>query len=359
MKIVRKQLAPLVSYAFPTRYDEATNTVEMSPDGGTTWQPFPEGDPRLNNHVPPPDTTDPRCDAAARIRAATEAEATAVIAQVDQAATVLPVVTGFFRLFTPMFTYIPYLSIAYSLIQAILSIGSVALHAAFDGFDWDAFECMIFKSMGGDGQLSDDGFNQLLTDIANTYSDATETLLYNFYYLAGRAGLNDQAGLRTETGDCSACPNTWSHTLYADDPRLSWSFPFEYLTLCNGTNVDFGQRGATVEYGGNLIWHSPANQIILGGQIHIPDGCTLTSVVLNAFTYSGGGNYDNWMKWRQMWNIVNCYGAFYTGFNRWDGSAVGPATFEWLIRWFKWGGSVNDIGINGITISGTGVDPFV
>jgi len=111
MEVIRKELAPLLVYAFPTRYNEDTDTVEMSPDGGTSWQPFPDGDPRLNNHILPAETDDPRCDAAARISAGTQVVIQYIIDELDLTAAVWTIVNGFIRLATPLFTVVPYLSL--------------------------------------------------------------------------------------------------------------------------------------------------------------------------------------------------------------------------------------------------------
>jgi len=213
MRIIRKHLAPLAAFGFPTRYDEETDAVEASFDGGTTWQAFPEGDPRKNNHTPPIDTDDPKCDAAARIAAETQAQIEWTMDELDLSSGLLPLVTGFIKLFTPLFTLIPYLSLVYTVMQAILTIGATALHTAFDAFDWDEFTCLLYSHLGEDGRLTQASFDDLLADIASTYSDTAETVLYNFYLLAGFGGLNDQTWLRTETGDCAACA---SCDLYTD-----------------------------------------------------------------------------------------------------------------------------------------------
>jgi len=205
MEIIRKELAPAIVYDFPTRYVEEDDVVEMSPDGGATWQPFPEGDPRRNNHTAPPDTANPRCDAAERISVATRETYTYIIDEIDLSATVLTLVQGFFRLATPIFTYIPYLSFTYTVMNAILAIGSVALHSAFDAFDWDEFTCVLYRRVRSDGRIDSTGFELLLADIAAKYDGTVEFVLYQLYANIGFGGLNDQAGIRTDTGDCAAC----------------------------------------------------------------------------------------------------------------------------------------------------------
>ena len=67
MDIIRKELAAGQLYPIDLRYNDATDAVQYTPDGGTTWIDSPQNDPRLNNHYPPPATDDPQCDGAARM----------------------------------------------------------------------------------------------------------------------------------------------------------------------------------------------------------------------------------------------------------------------------------------------------
>jgi len=269
MKIIRKQLAPLAAYAYPTRYDEVTDTVEVTYDGGITWEAFPEGDPRRNNHTPPLETADPRCDAAARIAAGTQEAVTYIIDQIDFGATALPIVQGLIRLLTPLFTLIPYLSLFYTAVSGILAIGSFAMHAAFDTFDWDAFTCLVYNNLAANGRLTAAGFELLLADIATEYGDTQETVLYQLYANTGFAGLNDQAGIRSETGDCSACPDTWCYTIDCEQSSGN-----AYSSKLNSTYL--GSNGAYIPGQGWVatLGGSPTSrsldmcvQLVVGAQV--------------------------------------------------------------------------------------------
>lgn len=359
MRIIRKELSPLVAFAFPTRYNEATDTVEASFDGGTTWESFPEGDPRKNNHTPPPDTADPRCDAAARISAATQEVVTYVIDELDATAAVITIVQGFLRLFTPLFTLVPYLSLVYSAVTTIATIGAVAMHSAFDAFDWGAFKCLIFKHMSATGELSDAGFAELLADIAATYSDATETVLYNFYLLTGRAGLNDQAGIRTETGDCTACPTTWTHSVTPISGD-AWYWIDEEFRNCAGTNLGTAPHGQIT----NDMWYTQprgANNLpsfSFGGGVTIPAGSTLTHVTFT-LTIVAGSNLDGSYKQFYVQSTRKCHdGAFYSGWNDITGSWTAQHVL-WKIRLIAGNGTNFVFRIPSVTFSGTGVNPFL
>src|SRR5512147_777857 len=67
MDIIRKELSTSAFYPAFLRYDEATDTVQSTPDNGATWVDAPGSDPRRQTSFPPPETDHPQCDAAARM----------------------------------------------------------------------------------------------------------------------------------------------------------------------------------------------------------------------------------------------------------------------------------------------------
>ena len=205
MRVIRKELAAAQVYPASLRYDETGEVVQYSPDGGTTWIDSPENDPRLNNHYPPLDTSDPVCDAAARmvallqdIEASNEDALQAGAAAAEIATAILLLLA-----FIPLIGVITAVIIGEAL--QLITIGYAAVHAAFLGFDWDELACWLSCILKENGVLNDDGFEFLKSYIADTYTITQQTVLLGILNYTGRAGLNDAAAVRDETGDCSGC----------------------------------------------------------------------------------------------------------------------------------------------------------
>jgi hypothetical protein len=367
VKIIRKHLSPLAAFAFPTRYVEETDTVQASFDGGTTWIDFPEGDPRKNNHTPPLDTADPRCDAAARITAGTQEAVSYIIEQLDFGATAVPVVQGLIRLLTPLFTLIPYLSLFYTVVSGILAIGSFALHTAFDEFDWDEFTCLILKNLQTSGRLTAGGFEALLADIAAEYDATQEFVLFQLYANVGFAGLNDQAGIRGETGDCSACPDNWCYVWDLTEISGEWeaTLPNSFYSGAAGTyGAGVGWRGVlcTASNGGN------DNTLVVQHAV----GATVTHVdalynrVLGqyspaneAFRISYNGSFFVVGTTLASGASPGAQGEDLT--ISWDGSQAMDAVTIFLRSSFRTGAVPSPLGsvaLKRVSMRGTGVNPF-
>jgi hypothetical protein len=203
MEIIRKQLQN-ASAVSGRRYDEATDTVQTF--DGTSWLDTPENDPRVLNQFPPLTSGAPRCDAAARITAATQ---DALVLTLDTLGTAVSAteVVGLIGIVFAFFA--PYLALLYRLwallAGAVFSIGYTALNTAFTGFDWSAFECKLYNLMQANGRLKPGDFNQFMNWIDATY-DVTQRAFFHFVYDGlGYGGLNGAAATRAESGSCSSC----------------------------------------------------------------------------------------------------------------------------------------------------------
>lgn len=355
MRIVRKEL---VSFAAITglRYDEATQTVQTF--DGENWIDSPDSDPRQINHYPPPDTANPRCDGAARMVALLQ-EQEAIHEQGLQEASFGSEVLSLILLslaFIPLINVVA--AVIISLYAQLIVLGYAAVHAAFDGFDWAGLKCKIYANVNADGFITDAGLLALSAAITASYTANQAFVLNGILGYVGRAGMNDAAAIRTETGDCSACPNTWVHTFQADDPRFNWSFPYSDNMLCNNQVVARGVWGQVVYESGLAKWKTQNEALFVGGRITLPEGSTLTKVDFAGHVPEGSYNLDSWQKWKRWDGGVNCYGAFYADWSHIDVSVVGPTTFNWLFSMQRWGGAAITWVTDWIRVSGTGVDPY-
>lgn len=364
MEIIRKRLEAAQVYPANLRYDEATDTVQYSPDGGETWIDSPENDPRQVNHYPPIDTADPRCDAAARMVALIQQLEAQLEASLLASAFGAEVAT----LILLILAFIPLIGVLTAVIiglyAQLVPLGYAAVHAAFDGFDWDDLTCKIYAALGVNGVMNENGLAQLQAGIAS-YTSNQQTVLLGILSIVGFGGLNDAASTRGETGDCSACPTTWQHTIYGEDTAY-WNWLYDYFYRCDNGQASGvgGQYGTLVTISDHQRWRSVLRSgnlatLHLQGQIYIPTETTLTRVVFG-FTQEAGANMDGSWKVFRVNNITRCFpGAFYTGFNDTGTISLTNQMVTWRIEIITANPTFTQYRVSDVTFYGTGVNPFV
>lgn len=364
MRIIRGKLAPQQTGQYPARYDVATEAYQVYVDG--VWTDAPADDPRNQSVAPPLDTADPRCDAAARMAAWVNEIVQTAADQLEAGATGFTLFTGIWFL-VGLFTGIWALFAALwnAVVAVLAAAGYTDLRDVFDATYLETLTCRFYAVLPANGVLTQAGLAQLQADVAANDPATASNVINAIASFAGIGLLNGMASIRTETGDCVACPDEWSHTFYADSPELDWWFPYEAISYCNNTYQGMFSGGATESNGaGHLRWiDTPGGApsayiIILAGQFQLPAGSTLTSIVWNS-QQTVGPNLDGWHKRRWVNTSVQCWTTFYTGYNQWTGSIPGEKVVNWKISWFNGAANGYRVRVNSITISGTGIDPFV
>lgn len=218
MKIVRKLLTPDEISPANTRYNPDTDTVQITPDGGTTWADAPDLDPRHadSSRRPPLSGGDAQCDAAARMVAQLQVTVTGYVAATSLVAgisTILAIILilmggigGILYILVPLF------------FEALDVIGADAIIDAFTSDVWDGILCIIYNHIDADGQMSAAQLADIMTDINVQYPGTVYNVLYQLRGLYGEVQLSNAGVTRTETGDCSACAE-WclTHDFAIDD----------------------------------------------------------------------------------------------------------------------------------------------
>lgn len=205
MRIIRKLLAAGQVYPENIRYNEGTDTVQFSPDDGTTWVDSPQNDPRQTTHYPPPDTADPRCDAAARMSALLQEQEAFHESQLQAGAFGAEVAT----LILLLLAFIPLIGVLTAVIIGaylqLVTFGYAAVHAAFDGFDWSALTCTLYCHIETDGRMTASTYAAFLDDLDADYTANQAFVIHRILDYLGYGGLNDTASVRAESGDCDGC----------------------------------------------------------------------------------------------------------------------------------------------------------
>lgn len=189
-----------------TRYTD-DGVLEASEDGGVTWTPAPELDPRVTGaYFPPmpgPDGNDKKCLAA-----------TSAMEYVKQnLIDVLEDGMGYAAIYDVLIALVGFLGLLGGigilvaiLVGALFSAGIVAVQAAFTAGVWDDFKCILYCRIRSDGSFSNAGWQGVKADIATQFSGVVELVLFNWVNTVGVIGLTNSArsGMAV-TADCVAC----------------------------------------------------------------------------------------------------------------------------------------------------------
>lgn len=192
--------------------------LEVSEDGGTTFHPAPERDPRENSPEFPPPTGDQadRCSAA-------DSGVNAVVSEIfDQLAGDMSKADLDELLRTWVQTYIdtanPLQALLAVIINLIFGLGITLLIAALTTEVWDKFRCCLYNNMESDFSFNTGGWQSLRGCITDDITGIAGLFLEHLVYLLGPRGCTNicRAGLGAADPDCAdciepSCVNQW-HT---------------------------------------------------------------------------------------------------------------------------------------------------
>ena len=173
--------------------------------------------------------------------------------------------------------------------------------------------------------------------------------------LQGAVGVTNAAAIGTETGDCSACPATWTHYLYLDDVNQFIHLALMYDGTCSGntSNVGFYDT-ANNRWGQTKAASLPVPNVGMHCQVTLSAHTTITS----AYAY---GYYGSGTRYAHM-TVNNVHQTCGSGIGipaDHYGSALSltGGTFDIAIELSNDSATANGY-CNYWVLTGTGVDPF-
>lgn len=350
------------------RFNTTLNIVEVYNAATDTWQPAPEFDPRTIYQYPPVDTANPRCDAAARMTALIRESVEIQIDGVDNAATQIFIATSIIAAVSFAVGAGIVVPLVIEFLGGVLSFGSLALHEAFDNYNWDAMQCKLYCLVDSDGRIGQAGVDALYDWIVDVQQTVTEVIvLGNVLNYMGYGILSDGAAVRTEIGDCDECLSCdWQVSIYPDNVSdFGGEFRFYYAnilrcTLAALTSYDIG--GEVYNKDGVNVWRTTPSQVQatintlkLHYRIHIPASSEVQRVRIY-WAQEGAVNSVGW--WVYVNDIALCNPA-----------SVGGTHFnvpnlsisdDWLdIRFEIAYNQSRNAYVNAIVIDGVGYNPFL
>jgi hypothetical protein len=236
--------------------------LEVSYDGGITYDPAPALDDRFSGAIQPPilgeDGSEKACAAAASaeefvklnlIEELTEGESYAQISAAMVALIAALGVTGIGLLVG-------------AAAAAIFAAGVSAVQAAFTTEVWTDFRCILYCRILPDGSFDEAGWQLVKQEIVNHYDGVVEVILWNWVNAVGVVGLTNAARSGfVATADCTSCECGDIELEYVDNSELlEHPAPATWvMTLNGGTGFDRAVRrrgGGTFEVG-SWIWNDP------------------------------------------------------------------------------------------------------
>lgn len=194
------------------RYNPDTDTVQFSPDGGATWNDAEGQDPRRAPAFLKPARTEPdaRCDAAANMVAWVKAFLDEIIADLEGIGTAGLIVSTALNAWSLLFEPLAIVDLIANVAATVGGFGSTLLDSAFTSETYDLMLCIFFCDIASDGQVSEEQFEQIQTDMASLNATA-QIVMALILGAQGRIGLSNAGAIGDAVGDCDDCACGWCY----------------------------------------------------------------------------------------------------------------------------------------------------
>ncbi len=186
-------------------------TLEKSTDGGTTWLPAPENDPRNNSpQFPPLNTDDPestKCIAATGMVDLIKQQISDQFTDDMGRYTIGQLITDWIK--TLLNDGGNILEGLVTIIQnQVFALGVAALTAALTDTVYDTLKCIFLCNMDSDGTFDEGDVSAISSQITDQIGGIASLFLNHLVGLLGATGLTNLARSSGATsGDCSDCPD--------------------------------------------------------------------------------------------------------------------------------------------------------
>ena len=266
------------------RYN-AAGELEVSYDGGQTWQPDPQGDPRVSAPTLPPlpgaDGDDKKCAGANNVvnnlknhvdRITGDASGWASLTALIGLLMELAVAIGVTAAFPPL----TILLMAFA--AALLVFGREALAAAMTTEVWDEFRCTIYCHLDDTGAIDATGVEAIKAEINDKWAGVANVYLWNTVQTIGAVGLTNFARTSTEPHvSCEECQCGDLNCGFISTPtenKFVWTEATEKIDPTTFTGAINFQQSA----GGNVMFGSSGTT--LAAYHEFEEACYITTVDL-------------------------------------------------------------------------------
>lgn len=193
----------------------STGRMEVSYDGGTTWENGDNFDPRFNSPLWPPIHTNPgqdvKCIAATNMQNVFNDMIDQIAAEqelsVDRVVIIATAILGGLAI---IFSGGLAAGIVAWFGGLVLSIGQIALQDMFTSTDWDKLKCIFYNNMLEDGSFDSAAWQAVKDDVTQQFEYSPRLILVGQLDLLGTVGLTNAGRKQTASPDvtCEDCENT-------------------------------------------------------------------------------------------------------------------------------------------------------
>lgn len=221
MQIIRGRLSAADFSPSNLRYNPDTDTVQYTPDGGTTWVDDPADDPRHGAKFAKPLKTsgDVRCDSSASMVKWIRDFITYEAGILTTGAQVVGLANTAFTFFTVLAPWAILVKGIIALAGDLFGVGAIALNSSFTDETYDAMLCCFYCNIHADGTVTAGDLEaiqaQVNTDLGTIAAFVTNAILS----AQGEMGLQNAGTLYDVAGDCSGCLCGWCYE-FDDAHRL-------------------------------------------------------------------------------------------------------------------------------------------
>lgn len=214
MTVMRSRLSENDFSPVSLRYNEGTDTVQYSPDGGETWVDSPADDPRIGTKFIKPVKTgmDVRCRSALSMRKWLRDFMDYEISLITAGAEITAIANFALSFLDIIAPYAVIMQAIIGLAGSLFGAGAALLTASFTDMEWDALLCIFYCDISSDGTVTESQFTQVQTDITSDLNTTAALILNLILQTQGIVGFQNAGTLyEVEDEDCSACECEWCY----------------------------------------------------------------------------------------------------------------------------------------------------
>jgi len=282
IEVIRKELSEEEVTPSNIRYNDASDTVQQTSDGGTTWNDAPGLDARHADsfRTPPNETGAPQCNSCANMVAYLQSLVALDVANAEM----IGLAAGFVAILLPEIPVIGWIIDAVILAaETLIALGASAIASAFTSDVYDALLCTFVAHTDSDGQMSDAQNVAFINEVFAAYSSTVYDVVVAHNLTLGAVGWSNAGALGEITdADCSTCVS-WCITV--DLTSFDGGFTIDQLSAQNAgvwtDGVGWQQTQVIVAVGIGIYYQ------ILGLGLNLGSETALTHIT-EEFTFTAG-----------------------------------------------------------------------
>lgn len=279
-----------------TKYDPDEDEVLTSVDGGLTYIPTPEADPRNIINFPPLTGGNANCRGAQAIVNQMQIWLESLLDFMEAGAGIAAAATAATAFLRPFMWFGLLATIATSTVAAIFGAGVNSVRDAFTAGVWDDLRCIFQTLLDSQGRMPAENMSRLHMAIGEQLDGTASVISSLIVALTGHGGLSNWAAQDTETYDCDTCCLDYTDLMVGE---LGWrSHISEYSAIQLDGNDGIYENSGGHNAGGGRVrgFNQPNNTKILAFMIDMGTECFIEQFSFWAMRTIQSGNINRQIR---------------------------------------------------------------